>query len=119
MENILFFLIWAAAIFLVMRIGCGSHVVGHNHSGSHDNRQNEGPYNLRWVPPETDIDPVCERTIRTETAKSSVHEGHVYYFCSRECRERFEAAPQTYLLQPKAGTSEAAGAIEAEEHAHG
>lgn len=43
------------------------------------------------------MDPVCGKTVSTETAKPSVHDGHVYYFCSRDCRERFEAAPEQYL----------------------
>jgi YHS domain-containing protein len=59
----------------------------------------------RWVPPENDLDCVCSEVIRTASAKSSVYDGWVYYFCSRECRERFETAPWTYLarigLQPR------------------
>jgi YHS domain-containing protein len=51
------------------------------------------------VPPQTDVDPVCGKTVHTDRAKPSVHDGTVYYFCSRECRERFEAAPQHYLGQ--------------------
>ena len=35
--------------------------------------------------------------MHTSNAKPSVHDGAVYYFCSRECRERFEAAPHLYL----------------------
>lgn len=113
MENVFFFLIWAAAIFLMMRLGCGAHVAGHGHSGSGSQGRNEGSQGLRWIPPEKDTDPVCDKTISTDTAKSAVHDGHVYYFCSRECRERFEAAPRSYLSQTQAGTSEA------KEHAHG
>ncbi len=52
---------------------------------------------LRWVPPETDVDPVCGKTVHTQGAKSAVHDGTVYYFCSRECREQFEAAPHLYV----------------------
>jgi YHS domain-containing protein len=25
------------------------------------------------------------------------HEGTTYYFCSRDCREEFEAAPEDYI----------------------
>ncbi len=48
-------------------------------------------------PPEKDTDPVCGMEISTETAKPSFHNGLVYYFCSRECRETFEASPLKYL----------------------
>ncbi len=48
-------------------------------------------------PPEKDTDPVCGMEISTETAKPSFHDGLVYYFCSRECRDTFEASPMKYL----------------------
>ena len=43
------------------------------------------------------MDPVCGKTVRTDKAKSLVYDGSVFYFCSRECRERFEAAPHLYV----------------------
>lgn len=98
MENLIYFIIWAAFIFLMMRFGCGSHVMGHGHTthGRGDVAKQDGGA-LRWTPPESDIDPVCGKTVHTDRAKSSVHDGKVYYSCSRECRERFEAAPELYL----------------------
>ncbi len=44
-----------------------------------------------------DVDPVCHEGVRAAHARPSVHEGKIYYFCSRECREIFEAAPQLYI----------------------
>ena len=32
----------------------------------------------------------------TAGAKSSIWEGRAYYFCSEDCRTKFEAAPRTY-----------------------
>lgn len=56
---------------------------------------------LRWSPPERDTDPVCGKTISTDNARSSVHDGLVYYFCSGECREAFEASPFQYAGREK------------------
>lgn len=97
MEALVYFLIWAVLIFVMMRFGCGAHVMGHGkHAGdAHDD--GKGP--VTWIAPESDIDPVCGKTVRTGQAKSTVHDGTVYYFCSRECREQFEAAPQLYVGQ--------------------
>lgn len=102
MNALIYFLIWAALIFLMMRFGCGAHVMGHGrrHRTGHNTR--DGP--IRWVAPESDIDPVCGKSVRTANAKSAVHDGTVYYFCSRDCREQFEAAPEIYVttgLRPK------------------
>ncbi|NYS79169.1 YHS domain-containing protein [Halomonas glaciei] len=37
------------------------------------------------MPPTEDVDPVCGKTVSTEQAKPSVHDGHDYFFCSRDC----------------------------------
>lgn len=103
MDALLYFLLWGAVIFFMMRMGCGSHVMGHGHGHGHSHGQKEqggdkqAPQALKWYPPETDTDPVCKKTVRTEGAKSSVFDGSVYYFCSRECRELFEAKPELYV----------------------
>ncbi|MEC5292872.1 YHS domain-containing protein [Aurantimonas sp. C2-6-R+9] len=98
MEALLYFLIWAVAIVLMMRLGCGKHVMGGGNANpdSSDGGGQATPEGLRWIPPLKDVDPVCGKTVRTDRAKPSVHDGSVYYFCSRDCREIFEAAPEQY-----------------------
>ncbi len=45
------------------------------------------------------IDPVCGMTVDPAKAKHSAeHAGRVYYFCCGGCRERFQAAPERYLM---------------------
>lgn len=100
MEALVYFALWAGLFFLMMRFGCGAHVLGHGHSakaGPHSQQSDDTSSQLQWLAPENAIDPVCIKTVQTTTAKPSVHDGQVYYFCSRDCRERFEAAPDTYL----------------------
>lgn len=92
MEAFLYFALWVAVSLIALRIGIG---VSASHNGR--NRTDSSTGNLRWVPPEADTDPVCGRTVVPEQAKSSVYDGCVYYFCSRECREQFEAAPEIYI----------------------
>jgi YHS domain-containing protein len=99
MEQLFFFIIWGGIIFLMMRFGCGAHIMGHRHGkaqAQNEHGKGEDP-EVRWVPPKKDTDPVCGKTVATDKAKPSVHDGNVYYFCSRECREVFEAAPDLYL----------------------
>lgn len=104
METLLYFAFWGVLIFLMMRLGCGRHVMGHDGHGHGERRASADgasvtAANPRWVPPETDVDPVCGRTVETARAKSSVFGGWVYYFCSSECRERFEDGPATFLSE--------------------
>ena len=98
MEALLYFAFWAGLIFLMMRFGCGAHVMGHGHgNGMTQNKAGKADSpEFRWVPPKSDTDPVCGKTVSTDKAKPSVYDGNVYYFCSRECREVFEAAPDLY-----------------------
>ncbi len=97
MDALIIFAIWAGLYFLLMHPGRGAHVMGHGHGQARGEPGNAGSRNLRWRPPERDSDPVCGKSVRTEQAKPSVHDGNVYYFCSRDCREIFEAAPDLYL----------------------
>jgi YHS domain-containing protein len=99
MQTLLYFAIWAGLFFLMMRFGCGSHVMGHGHAGHEGQGDAATPDTgaARWMPPETDIDPVCRTSVRTDAAKSSVYRGTVYYFCSAKHRDAFEADPERYI----------------------
>jgi len=99
MELILTIAVWAGLFYLMMRLGCGSHIMASN---SKDGQlptpgANADTPELAWMPPEKNTDPVCQKTITTRLAKTSVHAGKAYYFCSRDCREIFEAAPELYI----------------------
>jgi YHS domain-containing protein len=50
--------------------------------------------------PEAAIDPVTGEAVRTVQAVTSIYQAKIYFFASKENRERFEAAPQEYA--PKA-----------------
>lgn len=93
METILYLLFWAAVFLLLMRFGCGAHIMGHGghgHGGSHDGTGD------RLDEPATTIDPVCGMTVAPPNAKSSLYRGKAYFFCSVDCRDKFEAAPQKF-----------------------
>ncbi len=115
MGTLLYFAVFAGLFFLMMRFGCGSHVMGHGHGGheGHGAGPPQDRSSTLWVPPETDVDPVCRTSVRTESAKSSVYRGTVYYFCSVEHRDAFEAEPDHYV------GSKAGADVKQLEHHHG
>ncbi len=44
------------------------------------------------------IDPVCGMEVEDESPKHrATFQGQMYYFCSRECKERFVEAPEDYM----------------------
>ncbi len=45
----------------------------------------------------TAVDPVCGMDVTTAgNAERLEKNGHVYYFCSSECREQYEASPDDF-----------------------
>lgn len=112
MGTLLYFAVFAGLFFVMMRFGCGAHVMGHGGHSHHgeDGAPDEG--HRRWAPPETDVDPVCGMSVRTDGSKSSVYHGTVYYFCSAEHRDAFEADPERYA------SSKGGAGRESMEHHH-
>lgn len=45
-------------------------------------------------------DPVCGMDVTYESAQArSEYNGQIYYFCSLDCKEAFDRAPETYIRQ--------------------
>ena len=104
MEALVYFVLWAAAIFLMMRLGCGVYVMGLGKLQNLSEADAADKGGARhWHAPERAVDPVCRRRIVTASAKTSVFEGEIYFFCSRECREIFEAAAELYVNGSSSG----------------
>jgi len=99
MGTLLYFIVFAGLFLLMMRVGCGAHVMGHGHR--HNEQHGAGPlqdrYSARSVPSDTTLDPVCGMSVGISWAKSAVHKGRVYYFCTAEHRLAFEAEPDRYI----------------------
>ena len=90
-QSVLYLLLWAALFFVMMRFGCGAHVLGHG--AHHGNERREG---ARRTAPSRATDPVCGMAVDPQSAKSAVHDSQVFYFCSADCRDKFEANPAAY-----------------------
>ena len=55
---------------------------------------------------DTQRDPVCGMNIDAkDAAATSQHQGRTYYFCSTNCKEKFDQNPQQY----EAGLGKGAG----------
>ncbi|WP_051631095.1 YHS domain-containing protein [Afifella pfennigii] len=94
---LLYIALWGGLIFLMLRF-CGAHLIGRRERGESTDEAEIGasPVPTHWSPAGYERDPVCGRSFRKRTAKTSVFDGRVYHFCSRDCREVFEAAPDLY-----------------------
>lgn len=83
MEGLISLLLFAAFFYLMMRFGCGAHMV-HGHGGGHEASARHK-------------DPVCGMDVDPEQGYGKMHKGTLYRFCSRKCLDTFEADPGRYL----------------------
>lgn len=90
-------LLWGGFFFLMMRHGCGAHMMGgHGSHGRAGHGGTEGDGNVK--------DPVCGMTVDPmSAAAAAVRDGSTYYFCSASCRDKFEQAPGKYLVGTEKG----------------
>lgn len=74
---------------------------GHGHSGQEYGGNGDRDRVATPSPhvPEAVIDPVSGAPVRTADAPTSVYQGRVYFFASKESRDRFEASPQEYAAK--------------------
>ena len=87
MEGLLSFLVFAGVFYLMMRLGCGVHML-HGGHGRHEKDN---------LPIDKQIDPVCGKQLEAEQGYGKLHGGTLYRFCSRDCLDAFEAEPDKYI----------------------
>lgn len=86
MDGFLSLLLFGVLFYVMMRFGCGAHMI-HGHHGK-DREQGIGDNNH--------VDPVCGRTVDPNEGYGKMHENQLYRFCSRQCLDTFEADPAHY-----------------------
>jgi YHS domain-containing protein len=97
LSSLLWFGLIAVVFSLMMRGGCGAHVMGHRRGSQHDDRPEPGSARQPTTAAGPAVDPVCGMQVDPVSSKSSVYRGAVYFFCSAEHRDAFEADPERYL----------------------
>ena len=91
-QNWIWLAVGIGVIFMMRRGGFGHYAGGHVGQGHGAQPDGGAPSNA----PEATIDPVNGEPVRTDKALTTLYRGSIYYFASRENRDRFEAAPQEY-----------------------
>lgn len=89
MEGLGSLLLFAVSFYLMMRFGCGAHMIhGHgNHAGHHAGGEMKGGQK----------DPVCGMDVAEGSGYVKMHERRSLRFCSRKCLDKFEQNPAAYL----------------------
>lgn len=102
MNGLLSLLLFAGFFYLMMRFGCGAHMV-HGHAGhGSDGDGGRDEHAGHGAPPHDAgharlaIDPVCGMEVAPDKGYVKMHEGRQYRLCSRACLDKFEANPGQY-----------------------
>lgn len=83
-EGLFSFLLFAGVFYLMMRYGCGAHLI-HGHGHRHGKARS--------------TDPVCGMEVQAGRGYSKMHQGKEYRFCSRSCLDKFDAEPERFLTR--------------------
>lgn len=87
MEGLGSLLIYALLFYLMMRYGCGAHMIhGHGNHGGHK-EGGSGKF----------IDPVCGKEVDEDQGYGVMHKGDLYRFCSRHCLDQFDEQPSIFI----------------------
>lgn len=86
MEGLLSLLLFGLFFFLMMRFGCGAHIM-HGGHGGHAHGESAGK------------DPVCGMEVSENSGYSKAQQGQTYRFCSRSCLDKFDREPDGYVSQ--------------------
>ncbi len=99
MEGLGVLLFYALLFYLMMRFGCGAHMVhGHGNHGEHKDDATDGG---------SFVDPVCGHEVESDKGYGLMHDGTLYRFCSRQCLEQFDDQPSLFIhKQHKEGQHE-------------
>lgn len=83
-------LIWGGLFFVMMRFGCGGHLMGgHGHHGEHDGSGDTTGKKIK--------DPMCGMAVDLQKSTvAATYRGKTYHFCSYTCRDKFERESEKY-----------------------
>ncbi len=88
MEGLGSFLLFAIFFYVMMRYGCGAHIIHGARHEDHDHTKHKT------------IDLVCDMEVAENQGYGKMYEGKLYRFCTRSCLDKFEANPQRYINKP-------------------
>ena len=111
MDGWIWIAIYAGLFFVMMRYGCGAHMMGHGHSqhGDEDGHERHeshraatGQYQAALKPPKnrvsgTFVDPVCGMPVPRDQGYGKMYEAVPYRFCSRGCLDKFDDDAERYV----------------------
>lgn len=87
MEGLGSFLLFAVVFYLMMRYGCGAHMMHGGHEGHGKATDIDKKH----------IDPVCDMEVKADQGYGRMYQATLYRFCSKRCLDKFDETPEEFL----------------------
>lgn len=106
MDGWIWIALYAGLFFVMMRYGCGAHMMGHKggHEGHENHGDDEGHREQQAALPNVPsrrggvfVDPVCGMAVPRDEGYGKMYQGIPYRFCSRDCLDKFDADAERYV----------------------
>lgn len=99
MNGLVSLLLFGVFFYLMMRFGCGAHMVHGDHGGDGGNggHAGHGSGTGQGMGGSAAKDPVCGMEVQPGQGYTKMYEGREYRICSRKCLDQFEADPARYI----------------------
>lgn len=94
MEGLLSLLLFAGFFYVMMRFGCGAHMVHGGHGGHTSDSKT------------SHLDIVCGMTVQEDQGYGKMYQGQLYRFCSKNCLNKFDDDPEKYINNPQTNDDE-------------
>jgi YHS domain-containing protein len=101
MEGLGSFLLFAVIFYLLMRYGCGAHMM-HGGHGGHEGHGKSTNAELD----KKHVDPVCDMEVKADQGYGQMYQGALYRFCSKRCLDKFDAAPENFINKKRGADHE-------------
>lgn len=90
-------LVFGVFFYVMMRFGCGAHLV-HGDQCHHGKEKHNAKSNHH-------IDPVCGKSVDPDNGYDLMHHQQLHHFCSKHCLEQFEHNPEKYTNKTSVSTA--------------
>jgi Cu+-exporting ATPase len=99
----IFIILIAAVTLLVFLAGCGQQqeesAQMKEPTGQEESMSSDEPAREAEIMHARAVDPACGMEVDPEMALAAEYHGHMYYFCSAQCRDQFLEDPGKYLSE--------------------
>lgn len=83
-------------LFVIVFLSLGASLISCNKGQESGDNKNAGTIDVSKIHFASDMDPVCNMSVKDHVKDTASYNGKVYGFCSETCKEEFKKHPENY-----------------------